>query len=161
MCGIPAVAAGDRAPRENEVSAAPGAEGGSALLIEDDPAVAKALQLLVKGEGVATGLAATAEEALAFAHEHDEIDVVVSDYHLRDGSTGLEAVAVVRARQQREVPAVILTGDTSVVADEVKDLGNCRLLRKPVNPEDLLMLINTAIETGKIPASIAQSDESA
>ena len=158
---IPAVAAGDRAPRENEVSAAPGAEGGSALLIEDDPAVAKALQLLVEGEGVATGLAATAEEALAFAHEHDEIDVVVSDYHLRDGSTGLEAVAVVRARQQREVPAVILTGDTSVVADEVKDLGNCRLLRKPVNPEDLLMLINTAIETGKIPASIAQSDESA
>ena len=158
---VPAVAAGQQAPQDVERADAPAAQGGSVLLIEDDPAVAKALQLLVEGEGVTTGLAATAEEALAFAHENDDIDVIVSDYHLRDGSTGLEAVAVVRARQQRELPAVILTGDTSVIGDEVKELGNCRLLRKPVNPEDLLKLISTAIETGKLPASIAQSDESA
>lgn len=124
---------------------------GTILLIEDDTAVANALTSLLESEGYRVATAASATEAKAVAEFLDAPpDLVVTDFHLLDGSTGVDAVVAIRKFFERDIPALIVTGDTSIVVDEAKSLSNSLLLRKPVNPDQLLSDSAAAIETGEV-----------
>ena len=134
--------------------AAEGKKSGTVILIEDDTAVANALSSLMEATGYRVAVAASAKEADAIArHLDDPPDLIVSDFHLIDGSTGVEAVKVMREVYERNIPALIVTGDTSIVMDAAKDLPNSLLTRKPVNPDILLRDAAIAIETGFVPDS--------
>ncbi|MDH4072906.1 MAG: hypothetical protein OEV41_07360, partial [Gammaproteobacteria bacterium] len=68
-----------------------------------------------------------------------------------DGSTGVEAVAMVREAFDLNLPAFIVTGDTSKMVRDARDTENCLILNKPVNTERLLKIAARAIETGEVP----------
>jgi CheY-like chemotaxis protein len=78
-------------------------------------------------------------------------DLIISDFHLVDGSTGVEAVAMVREAFDRNIPAFIVTGDTSKMVQEARSTENCIIMNKPVNTDHLLSNAVTAIETGFVP----------
>ena len=78
-------------------------------------------------------------------------DLIISDFHLLDGSTGVEAVAMVRQAYDRNIPAFIVTGDTSKMVQDARSTGNCIIMNKPVNPEQLLKNALDAIDTGVVP----------
>ena len=134
---------------------------GSVLLIEDNQAVGEALRILIEAEGIDVALAATAGDALELARSRQTADVIVSDFHLQDDSTGAEAISSLRELYAANTPALIITGDTSIVVDSVRGLDNCLLIRKPVNPDQLLADLRTAIETGMVPASIVNDEGAA
>jgi two-component system, chemotaxis family, CheB/CheR fusion protein len=115
----------------------------SVLLIEDDLGVAGALTMLGRISGQVWHWALEGEDALRqVGKESLEPDVLISDFRLPGGRSGLEVIAAIRARLQRQVPAILLTGDvTSIQREEVEKLG-CRLLYKPVDDTRLLALIN-------------------
>jgi CheY-like chemotaxis protein len=110
------------------------------LVIEDDAAVRDALELLLTLDGYQTRVAdsaAAAEEI--FALHGAEIDVVISDFHLGNGRNGLEVLEKLRAAAGRDLPAVILSGDTSPVLASIESVSRVMLLRKPVNARQLIV----------------------
>jgi CheY-like chemotaxis protein len=69
-------------------------------------------------------------------------DVMLVDYHLGDGSTGLQAVETLRAAFDAKLPAILITADRShFVAREAARLG-AQLLTKPVAPAKLRSLLH-------------------
>jgi PAS domain S-box-containing protein len=154
---LPAVIADE----ENDIAAIAGPEAavegsksGTIVLIEDDTAVANAQAALLEAEGYRVAIAASAKEAKAVAEHLDAVpDLIITDYHLLDGSTGIEAVAEMRDLFGSPIPAFVVTGDTSVVVEQTRELPNSMLIRKPVNPDQLLRDADTAIESGVVTVS--------
>lgn len=69
-------------------------------------------------------------------------DLIIADYHLDDGRTGIDAISEVRRHCLAPVPGIIVTADhTSAVRLEVKDAG-FELLQKPVKPAELRSLMS-------------------
>ena len=96
-------------------------------------------------------IARSASEALGLTGELASApDLLISDFHLIDGSTGVEAVAAVRKHYGRNIPAFVVSGDTSKVVKEARLLDNCTLMSKPVDPGHLLAVACDAIRTGRI-----------
>lgn len=152
---LPAAAPGHHAlpvDSRNAVAGTGPRKSGTIILIEDDTAVANALVALMEAEGYQVAVAGSAREATALVkHIPVKPDLLISDFHLRDGSTGVEAVSGLRAFYDDLLPAFIVTGDTSIVIDAVKSLPNSLLIRKPVNPDNLLRDAAIAIESGEVP----------
>ncbi len=136
------------AERPNELAS------GLIVLIEDDVKVANAWGLLLEAEGYAVATAASAKEAAAVAqHLESAPDLIISDFHLLDGSTGVEAVATVREAFGRNIPAFIVTGDTSKMVQEARSTENCVILNKPVDTDALLNAAHDAIGSGQVTES--------
>lgn len=109
------------------------------LIIEDDAAVRDALELVLSLEGYPTRTADGPAAALElFAAHRTEIDVVVSDFHLGPGKNGLELLEEMREVAARDLPAVILSGDTSPVLARIETVSRVALLRKPVDARQLI-----------------------
>lgn len=109
------------------------------LIVEDDAAVRDALELVLSLAGYPTRAAGSAPSARAiFADHGSEIDVVVSDFQLGQGANGLELLEELRGVAGRDLPAVILSGDTSPVLTRIGTVSRATLLRKPVDARHLI-----------------------
>ena len=121
---------------------------GLVILIEDDVSVADAWGLLLEAEGYDVATAASATEAKSLIKHLDNPPVLlISDFHLLDGSTGVEAVSLIREFYESEVPAFIVSGDTSKVVKDARLLDNCTLMSKPVDTARLLAAARYATRT--------------
>jgi protein-histidine pros-kinase len=147
--------AGAVAAKDYEVGETMGDEAmaaGLIVLIEDDVNVANAWGLLLEGEGFRVAVAASATEARALIKHLDESPaLLISDFHLLDGSTGVEAVSVIREFFDQQIPAFIVSGDTSKIVKESRLLDNCTLMSKPIDTNRLLAAARHAIRTGDVP----------
>ena len=114
------------------------------LLVEDDPAVRDATRLLLKAEGYRV----TAVESLADASQkvrQESIDLLVTDYHLGDGETGIQVIAALREILGFSVKAVLMTGDTSTAVRELPRDAYLRVASKPIKAEELLTLLRALL----------------
>ena len=75
------------------------------------------------------------------AHEHADVDLLITDYHLGDGQTGLEVIASVRGILGADLRVVIVTGDTSSAVRELQHDERVRMTSKPINSDELLTLL--------------------
>ncbi|MGC2411115.1 MAG: response regulator, partial [Stellaceae bacterium] len=126
------------------------------LVVESDPSVREMLDLLFAGEGYRTAAAADGKQALALARAIKP-DLVVADYSLPNGLTGLQVIAGVREALGREIPAVILTGDIST--DTMREITRqgCVQRNKPVRAEELTHLIQSLLAEPRQPTVRAGS----
>jgi len=109
------------------------------LIVEDDAPVRTALELLLSLEGYPVRAAGTAAEAIAMFRAHgDHIDIVLTDYHLDRGETGLAVLGQLRELAGRDLPAVVLSGDTSSIVGNLAAIERVRVLRKPVDAAGLV-----------------------
>lgn len=151
---MPVVAGKSKIVSERKSSdAAPKARGsGLIVLIEDDVSVANAWGMLLEAEGYRVAMAESASQALAVVRHLDvDPDLIISDFYLLDGSTGVEAVAAIREDVGKLVPAFIVSGDTSKVVQDARSLENSQIMSKPVNTNRLLESARTAISEGEVP----------
>lgn len=126
---------------------------GLIVLIEDDVSVANAWALLLEAEGYRVATAASASDAKVLVRHLDEIPtLLISDFHLLDGSTGVEAVDSIRKHFKKLIPAFVVSGDTSKVVRDARMLENCTLMSKPIDTDRLLAAADWASETGQVPA---------
>ena len=120
---------------------APVGRTDSILVIEDDPDLRSLLQLMLGTEGHRVMAAPDGPAALDMvAHGALRPDLVLTDYNLPGGMSGLQAVARLRETMPG-IPAIILTGDTR--AATLSDIARqgCMYLGKPVRPQDLARAI--------------------
>ncbi len=132
-----------RAEAPAALALADGAAGMIALVVEDDPTVRAATAALLARWGVDVLEASSSAEAVAVAEQLGMApDVMLVDYHLGDGETGLGAVETLRAAFDPGLPAILITADrTHLVAREAARLG-AQLLTKPVAPAKLRSLLH-------------------
>lgn len=121
--------------------------GRRILAIEDDPAIADAVQRLLQAWGCEVVLARTAEEALQAAAAMAPPDAVIADLALPDGASGAEVVEQLRARWSDAVPITFLTGSTGGPAVEAARSTGLPLLLKPVAPARLRAFLAQAFAT--------------
>jgi CheY-like chemotaxis protein/anti-sigma regulatory factor (Ser/Thr protein kinase) len=117
---------------------------GHILVVDDEQAVAEATSLLLELEGFAVRIASCEREALE--HTARQIpDLIVSDYHLRGGETGVAVVTAVRSKVGGPIPVVFVTGDTGRSAFTQSKIENARVLSKPIRADDLVATIRASI----------------
>lgn len=113
--------------------------GQKILVVEDRDSLRKMLRHALEGDGYAVEVAATVEQALAALAEN-VFELVLTDLKLPGGS-GLDVVAASR-RQRPPAPAVVLTAFGTVdTAVEAMKLGAVDFLEKPIEVDDLLVLV--------------------
>jgi PAS domain S-box-containing protein len=127
---------------ESIVEAAPAATDaarGRIILLEDNDSVRNATELFLSLEGYEIRSAGTVEEAAPLLSSMRAGDILVADYHLEGDVTGLDVLQQLRTRQQRDVPAVLLSGDLQSMMRGVKSpIANVHFLSKPVDTKALL-----------------------
>ena len=151
---VPIVAAAQHPHGEDHVVEATeqSAGVGTIILIEDDVNVANAWGMLLEAEGYRVATAKSATEANAILDHLDTVpSLLISDFHLLDGSTGVEAVQGIRKFYGVNIPAFIVSGDTSKVVKDARPVDNCTLMSKPVNTSRLLAAAHVATRTGTVP----------
>lgn len=136
-CAPPVAEAADRRIATPAVS-------GSILVIDDEPAVAEAMSLMLELEGFEVRIASCEREALEQAGKRAP-DLLISDYHLRGGETGLGVVAALRRALNADIPAVFVTGDTARTEIDAAGIGRVRLLTKPLRGDELLETISSEL----------------
>ncbi|MBO0718316.1 MAG: PAS domain S-box protein [Rhizobiales bacterium] len=120
-------------PAQNESNAAlEKVEGGAALLVEDNPEVAKVTEQMIEQLGYRVQRVGGAEEALEFA-EHTPFDLVISDIVMAGPMDGVSLARTLRQRQP-DLPVVLVTGFSSSVTEGELEFA---VLRKPFEVSDL------------------------
>lgn len=115
------------------------------LLIDDDEAVRAGTKQQLQDWGFECETAESIEAALAITKTWSPT-LVISDYRLRDHRTGAEAVTAVRADVNRELPALLITGDTAPERIQEARASRIPLLHKPVVPSELYRSIVAALD---------------
>ncbi|TFZ07764.1 ATP-binding response regulator [Ramlibacter humi] len=106
------------------------------LVVDDDETVRAGMQLLLRDWGCDCEAVDGIEAALALAGAWAP-QLVVSDYRLRGGRTGIEAIAALRAACGPDLPALLLTGDTAPHRLREASATGLPLLHKPAPPAEL------------------------
>jgi PAS domain S-box-containing protein len=111
------------------------------LLVEDDAGVRDATRMLLSVEGYRVRAVGSLAEALRSAQEEGAPDLLITDYHLRDGELGTHVISALRENLHAEVRAVLVTGDTSSVVKHMPNDPHLRVASKPIDAEQLLTLL--------------------
>ena len=111
------------------------------LVVDDDAAVRDATRLLLEVAGYRMTLAASVAEAVRCVRDCADVDVLVTDYDLGSGVTGLEAITAVRALQGSDLNALLVAGDTAAAAGELRRDARTRMASKPLKPDEFLSLL--------------------
>jgi len=126
----------------------PRARQGHILLVDDEASVRNATALFLRMDGHEVRCAAAPDEAFDAASELGEaLDVIVTDYQLNATLSGADVVEKLRQRNGREIPAVVLSGDTVKVSPRCASIPNCKVFSKPVDAEELAAHIRKALES--------------
>ena len=116
---------------------------GRVLVIEDEASVRSALGRLLKARAVDATIVATATEALSLVREQGlRPDVLLCDYNLRGSSDGMETVRRLRAALGRNVPAIVMTGDTRLQTVNLVSAQGVYVLIKPFSADELLQALS-------------------
>lgn len=124
------------------------------FLVEDDPAIARNLGLLLRAEGFAVRHAPTQQAALALLEGPERFDLALVDISLPDGN-GFAVCTEIKERQQ--IPVIFLTasGDEASVVTGL-NMGADDYIVKPFRPRELIARIKTALrKSGRAPAVFA------
>lgn len=105
-------------------------------VIEDDPVVAKSIELSLQALDMQVDVFGSAEEALV-APSLLESDFYISDFIL-PGMNGIQLLDAIRARSAIPVKAVLMTGETSPERIKVIESSGWRILFKPADLSRLL-----------------------
>jgi len=113
------------------------------LLVDDDPAVLSSTRLFLEVCGFSVDTATCGPDALArMSSNPNQTDIIVADFLLPQGDAGDRVIQEIRRKAGREIPAILITGDVAHMQPNHPGLKNCRFLFKPVDPDDLVRLIN-------------------
>jgi signal transduction histidine kinase/CheY-like chemotaxis protein len=140
---VPAAAAQAKfaEPQPTLPSPADVSRGKRVVVIDDDALVLDGMGGLLRNWGCRVVTAATADAALA-ALAGEEPDLIISDYRLANGQSGIAAIGDLRRAFDAAIPAFLMSGDTAPERlREARESGH-HLLHKPVRPMALRAMVN-------------------
>lgn len=161
---LQAAAPPDTSPQP--IATGPGAETpaqGMALkgcvvaVIEDDPVVCEAYRQTLASRGAQVVVLPDEPQALLRELElMDQLDLIVSDYRLRT-TTGEQMIQTLREAFNREVPAIIVTADTSPSHIHQFQRLNIPVLHKPASFQQIIDAAEKALAEAAASAGETES----
>ena len=116
------------------------------LVVEDEAYVRESLASLLERRGYAVTTSGSVEEVVA-RRQHEGVDLVLADLKL-PGASGL---SLVERLQPDGPPVVVLTGHGTVSsAVECVKAGAADYLLKPVDPQELLLVVERALANRRL-----------
>jgi CheY-like chemotaxis protein len=98
----------------------------------------QAFTMLLSGWGMDVSDAGTLEAARQAAREHGRrLDLVLTDYRLEDGETGLQTIEALRRDLGARVPALIVSAESGESIRRLADPMGVPVLEKPVAETEL------------------------
>jgi CheY-like chemotaxis protein len=151
-------------PRASARPAPPAPAGGAAeavlrgrliAVIDDESAIREAMSALLTGWDHEVVTAGSGEEmAHRLAARVRRPDLIVCDYRLRGGETGVNVIATLRARFGADIPALLITGDTAPDRLAEAQASGLLLLHKPVPNGRLRAAISNLLRQSRPQASL-------
>lgn len=114
------------------------------LIVDDDTSFGLMIEGFLKRKGFNTTYASNFNNAQNLISDQ-EFDLILTDYRL-DNATGLDLLPIVK-KKNPNTPVVLITAysDIRVAVNAIK-LGAFEYVTKPINPDELLHVINRAFE---------------
>jgi len=129
------------------VEVGPASRTRRVLLLDEDRGVLGALRIYLLCAGYRVFAAATADEALDRARTATSlIDIVIANLDLTGEDDGLAMIGKTRLLLGYNVPAVLLTTQTSIELGKPALVADVFLLRSPVNLDELNALIGEVLK---------------
>ena len=125
-------------PETDPIPAVSSLAGRRILMIDDEEAIRDGMSALLQGWGCEVMTAGSIAEALTLVGDGAAmIDAIISDMGLPGPGTGIDAIAAIRQRRGGQLPALLVTGDTSQAALQAAREANLVMLHKPIKPARL------------------------
>ena len=121
----------------------------TALIVDDDAAIRRGLDLLLTEWGYRSVCASDHDEACYALRVSESIpDLILCDLDLGDGPDGIAVIHAVRRQCARPLPAILITGDPSSIAIDRAVGSDLLILAKPVQPKILRNALRSLEEAG-------------
>lgn len=141
-------------PVETEgVAKADFVNGAFVVLIDDDDLSLEATAATVARFGCRVLTASSGIDAIAKLQNQEFMpQLIISDYRLGAGETGIDAVEMVTQNQRAlfgeefALPALLVTGDTAPAELTAVTNAGLQMLHKPVKPRELYLAMNEKLE---------------
>jgi DNA-binding response OmpR family regulator len=117
------------------------------LCVDDEPHVVTLKCAILEAAGHAATPCTSARDAIEKL-KHNEYDAVVTDWRLGDANG---RAVVQAAKTQSTMPVVVVSGYVAEAFQAAEPLADL-YLEKPVNPEELVTIVNELLKTGNKPA---------
>jgi two-component system CheB/CheR fusion protein len=115
---------------------------GTILIVEDEPTIRHALELLLRSRSLQPVVCDCGEQALQqLKQSRLQPQLVITDLRLPGADTGLEWLKKLKRALQFDIPVIVITGDTSPSLHNTVEATGCSLLTKPVHADKLLLMI--------------------
>ena len=117
-------------------------------MIDDETLVLDGMRGILQHWGCGVVTAISGEAALASLARYDRRpDLIISDYRLANGKTGIEAIERLREALGFTVPAFLISGDTGPDRLREASASGYHLLHKPVSPMTLRTTLNRLLRS--------------
>lgn len=117
----------------------------SVLVIDNERQIQSGMRSLLTGWGCSVTVADGFAEAVAQFTGDTRPDVILVDYHLKDGATGDQAIALLHAHFGAAIPAIMISADRGDPLKTQLAASGTPLLNKPVKPAQLRALLRTML----------------
>ena len=108
------------------------------LCIDNEASILLGMKQLLEGWGCKVITALNVSQSLEYLADADlQPSVILADYHLDQGETGITAIARIRQVYQHQIPAICITADRTEEVAKLVTLEDALLLNKPLKPAAL------------------------
>jgi signal transduction histidine kinase/CheY-like chemotaxis protein len=115
---------------------------GTVLVVEDEASVRSSIGRMLKARGIEAIVVATANDALdRVGRKELRPELLICDYNLRGSANGIDTVSALRKALDRNVPAVVMTGDIRSETVGLIASQGISVLIKPFSADELLQHI--------------------
>ena len=122
-------------------------KGLNVLVIDDEKDIREGMAVTLGNAGCLVHTCESGDEARDLLVSENLVpDLIVADYRLREGKTGSQAVEQLREEFNEDIPALLITGDTSAVRVREAQASGIRLLHKPFLPAELLRVMTEVVQ---------------
>lgn len=120
--------------------------GRRVLVIENDAGMREAFGMLLRSWGMDVAVASGVADARAAARDGPRPDIVLTDYRLDDGDTGVHAIVALREDLGRRLPALIVSAEGVEAIRTLADPLGVPVLEKPVPERRLRKAVRELLE---------------
>ena len=116
------------------------------VVIDDDPLVLDSTCGLLRSWGCSVVGTSGSSALPCLLDRQRPPDLIISDFRLADGKTGIESIAELRSALSQSIPAFLVSGDTSPAPLHEAQASGFHLLHKPVDPMRLRAMLNRMLK---------------
>ena len=131
-----------QAPQRLQTTAGQAMNGAQVWCIDNEDSILTGMRSLLSRWGCQVQTARTREECATLLDGGSTPELVLVDYHLDGGETGLALMGWLRARLGQPVPGVVISADGRAELIAEVHAGGLDYLSKPVKPAALRALIS-------------------